>query len=184
MNLSFNDGLSVTLDQMLHAKELRVHRQKKYLIQYHLPIISLTLVIPGPIKNSSGTRYLFAEAMKIIKQYFDQKNIQKIIDEQVSMVCGLEAILVFHCDTDELKKHCIMIEESHPLGRLWDIDVIDPKTQISVSRSNFLQSPRQCLVCQNLAKACSRNQQHSLNEIINTISQRVNKYRQAIHTLN
>ncbi|WP_392559209.1 citrate lyase holo-[acyl-carrier protein] synthase [Orbus mooreae] len=180
MKLSFEDGVTITLEQMLVAKERRVQRQLQYLAQYQLPIISLTLVIPGAIKASSGTKYLFAEAMAMVERYFEQYNIQQVALYQDHAITGDEAIIVYNCEVVELKQHCITIEESHPLGRLWDIDVLDPTTQMSLSRNTFLHKPRQCLVCQNLAKVCGRSRQHSTDQIMQAIKHKVNIYQASL----
>lgn len=177
MNLRFDDGETISLEQMLNAKEQRVELQSQYLDKYHQPLISLTLVIPGAIKNSSGSRYLFDEAIMAIERYFKRYKIPQIAFNQELFATGPEAIMVFNGQASELKKHCLTIEECHPLGRLWDIDVIDPISKISVSRTVFSQQPRVCLICQNSAKECGRSRAHSIDEILLTISHRVNQYK-------
>lgn len=176
MNLSFEDGVTITLEQMLVAKEQRVQRQSQYLAQYQLPIISLTLVIPGAIKVSSGTKYLFAEAMAAIEQYFQFHHISRTVLYQANLITGGEAMIAFDCDPIVLKQHCIAIEEAHPLGRLWDIDVLNPITQVSISRRDFSHKPRRCLVCHQPAKVCGRSRQHSNDEIIHIIKQKIHCY--------
>jgi holo-ACP synthase len=164
MNLSFYDGQPITLPQMLEAKEQRVIRQRRAIEQYQLPLISLTLVIPGEIKKSSAADYLFKQALIAIRHYLEQQQIT-IVKQTTSMSdTGNEAIIVVDSFPSELKNHCVHIEEQHPLGRLWDIDVIDPITQQSLSRSTT--SPRLCVVCQQPAKNCSRSRRHSIDEVL------------------
>ena len=52
MLINFNDGLPVSLEQVLLAKEQRVQNQQVAITRYQSPIISLTLVIPGPVKKA------------------------------------------------------------------------------------------------------------------------------------
>ena len=41
----------VTLDELLAAKEARARRQQAWLTRYGQPVISLSLVTPGPVKD-------------------------------------------------------------------------------------------------------------------------------------
>ena len=175
--LRFDDGINITLEQMLLAKEKRVHHQQQLLAHYPYPLISLSLVIPGPIKKSSGTVFLFNEAVQAIYQMLNQHNISIIHEKLCESITGDEALLSIDYNVDMLKQLCIKIEERHFLGRLWDIDVIDPITQKSISRTKFAHYSRQCLVCQDDAKVCGRSKRHAISEILTAITNKVNDYR-------
>ena len=43
---------TVTLEQMLEARERRAQRQRELTAQFGLPLVSFTMNIPGPVKNS------------------------------------------------------------------------------------------------------------------------------------
>ena len=51
---------TVELSQMLDARERRGQRQQELLTQYHLPLVSFTMNIAGPVKNSPSIRRGFA----------------------------------------------------------------------------------------------------------------------------
>ncbi|WP_176700218.1 MULTISPECIES: citrate lyase holo-[acyl-carrier protein] synthase [unclassified Gilliamella] len=176
MLIKFDDGTPINLEQMLLAKEKRVENQKQAMICYKHPIISLSLVIPGAIKNSSGARYLFDEAIKTLHHCFLQNDIAIINEDHYHYITGSEAIIAIKCSANVLKKYCIDIENNHPLGRLWDIDVIDIVTQKSLSRSQFDNQPRQCLVCHKTAKLCGRAKRHSIDEIFTAIENKIEKF--------
>ena len=182
--LRFDDGINITLEQMLMAKENRVNNQQQVFAHYPYPLISLSLVIPGPIKKSSGTVFLFNEAVQAIHQMLNQHNISIIHEKLYESITGDEALLSIDYNVDMLKQLCIKIEERHFLGRLWDIDVIDPVTQKSISRSKFEHHSRQCLVCHDNAKICGRSKRHSINEILSAIANKVNDYRNNETSLN
>ena len=175
--LRFDDGINITLEQMLLAKEKRVHHQQQLFAHYPYPLISLSLVIPGPIKKSSCTVFLFNEAVQAIHQMLNQHNISIIHEKLYESITGDEALLSIDYNVDMLKQLCIKIEENHFLGRLWDIDVIDPITQKSISRTKFAHYSRQCLVCQDDAKVCGRSKRHAISEILTAITNKVNDYR-------
>lgn len=174
--MKFDDGQPINLEQMLLAKEKRVENQMIAINRYHYPVISLSLVIPGAIKNSSGSLFLFKEAITALHNCFIANAIALIDEQHYHYVTGSEAIISVPCSIDKLKQLCIDIEDNHPLGRLWDIDVIDPLSQRSVSRSKFNHRSRQCLVCQEAAKICSRAKKHSLEEIFLAIERRIKDY--------
>ena len=47
---------TVELAQMLAARDRRAERQRELLAQYHCPLVSFTLNIAGPVKNSPALR--------------------------------------------------------------------------------------------------------------------------------
>lgn len=176
MLIKFNDGQQIDLAQMLLAKEKRVENQKLMLTRHNYPLISLSIVIPGPIKDSSGANFLFKEAIKALHDCFAENTILVIDEQHYHSIAGAEAIMSVKCSANRLKQYCIDIEENHPLGRLWDIDVIDPITQQSLSRSEFKHHSRKCLICHDMAKVCSRARRHSLDEIFSTIEKKIGDY--------
>ena len=58
----------------------------------------------------------------------------------------------------------IELEDHHPLGRLWDLDVLAPE-QGQLSRQDLGFPARQCLVCDEPAHACARSRRHPLARI-------------------
>lgn len=61
----------------------------------------------------------------------------------------------------------VEFEETHPFGRLIDIDIVILKEGmvVPVSREAFNYAPRQCFICEQTAKVCARNRKHSLEEL-------------------
>lgn len=176
MLIDFNDGIPVSLEQVLLAKEQRVQNQQSVINQYQTPIISLTLVIPGPVKNSPAAKFLFKQAINTIHQMLMENNLPIVYEKHEQAVTGFEAIIAVDCIATHLKQLCIEIEHNHPLGRLWDIDIIDPITQMSIPRTGFELKPRKCLICGDNAKACGRGRRHSVTEIFNEMTKIINSY--------
>ena len=56
----------VELSQMLAARDRRVERQDALLRQYGLPLVSFTLNIAGPVKNSPDIRRLFSLGRELL----------------------------------------------------------------------------------------------------------------------
>ena len=69
---------------------------------------------------------------------------------------------------DELKRALVDLETVDPLGRLWDLDVTDPKLG-ALSRRGLGLPVRRCIVCDQPAHACARSRAHSLPELLGAI---------------
>ena len=64
---------TVSLVQMLDARERRVQHQQELLAQYHKPLICFTMNICGPIKDSPLIRRGFARGRQLLRQQFAGK---------------------------------------------------------------------------------------------------------------
>jgi holo-ACP synthase len=83
---------------------------------------------------------------------------------------GPEALVVVDAGSLELKQAMTRLEEENPLGRLWDLDVIDP-LRGAISRKSLGRPARRCLLCDEEAHACGRSRAHSLQELQNAIEE-------------
>ena len=72
-----------------------------------------------------------------------------------------------------VKRAAIALEQTHLLGRLWDIDVLTPQGEI-LSRQQFSLPPRACLICSRAAVLCAREQSHTLAELLAHMEARLN----------
>ena len=64
---------------------------------------------------------------------------------------------------NDLKDYTVSLEESHPLGRLVDIDVTLKGEAAPASRG----FPRRCFICDNPAFVCGRLKAHSQEDLLN-----------------
>ena len=174
-SLRLTDGHKITLTQMLSARDTRMQQQQRWLNQYKNTLISLTMVIPGDIKNSSGSRFLFETSLKQIHIGLQKANQKIIAQECFSSDAGLEALMAIESDAVSIKQLCMMIEQTHPLGRYWDIDVICPQQGI-LSRPQQNINQRKCFVCDNNAHLCTRSQAHTISELIAAIEEKINTF--------
>ena len=65
--------------------------------------------------------------------------------------------------------------QQHPLGRLFDLDVLHTDGR-SLSRREFDLPPRRCLICDDLAAVCGRSRRHSNEELQVRIRQILHTY--------
>ena len=90
---------------------------------------------------------------------------------------GYEAYLITPTPLLDAKLTATRIEDTHPLGRLFDIDIID-ENGVPVSRDRVGGQPRRCLVCEHEARFCMRKRWHTQDEIWAKINQMVADYEQ------
>jgi len=171
---------SVSLDDVLNAREQRVARQQAALAEFSKAVLSLTLVSPGPIKDSPQLRFVFAEAVAATDTLLADRQWKALAREYVTQASGPEAIVVVDCPAQSLKWALAELEDRHPLGRLWDMDVICPETRRGISRQSLLLAPRKCLVCGEAAHACSRSRAHSLKDLSWVIEEQIDAYRRSL----
>lgn len=155
----------VSLDALLAAKDRRALRQADWLKHYQQPVISLTLVTPGEMKDSIRYRNTMGVALQACDQLLWQHRWQ-VLDRQVLWLpTGPEAMWCVTHPAAEIKAHSAALEQTHPLGRLWDIDVICPQNG-PVGRQSLGGSQRRCLLCDEPAHACSRSRRHPQAQVI------------------
>lgn len=170
------DDKPVTLEQMLAARERRAARQQALLTHFSLPVVSLSVVMPGPVKANVQSQTILDAAIQSLDKLFNEEKWPIRSFEPVSGSTGPEALYVLDAEALAIKQALVVLEDSHPLGRLWDLDVICPKQGI-LSRRTLGHPPRRCLVCDAEAHACSRSQRHSLTELLDVIEEKVDAYR-------
>ena len=165
----------VSLEALLAAKESRAARQADWLTHYQQPIISLTLVTPGAVKNSLRYRNTMGVALQMCDQMLWQNGWQ-VLDRQVFWLpTGPEAMWCVAHQAPEIKAHCAALEQSHPLGRLWDLDVICPQAG-HVGRLSLGSHMRRCLICDEPAHACSRSRKHPLEQVVGCVEKMIDDW--------
>lgn len=100
---------------------------------------------------------------------------------ELDLETGYEAYLITPLPLLEAKRIAVTIEDTHPLGRLFDIDVINTDG-IPVARNDIGEKPRRCLVCEHEARYCMRMRWHTQEEIWAKINEMVDLYTKARQT--
>lgn len=147
----------ITLEQMLLARDRRASRQAALLSRYGRPVISFTMNIAGPVKDSPLIRYAFRSGLRQLEALPCAQLCREVIFEPT----GPEALLVYETqDARLLKAFCIRLESEGEAGRLFDLDVLDANGE-KISR----ETGRTCLVCGGPVSVCSRSRAHGLEAI-------------------
>ncbi|WP_316862451.1 citrate lyase holo-[acyl-carrier protein] synthase [uncultured Cohaesibacter sp.] len=163
-------GDPVTIDQMLLAKDRRVARRHKALSDFDQPTITLSVVMPGPIKDCPLSRTIATEARNALGTLFEEKNIRYRLLISEEPPTGPEALYSVQIEAKRLKHFVIELEENHALGRLWDLDIHRPDGT-AISRKDLGFPARKCLICNQNAHACARSRAHGLSDTIMVIEQ-------------
>ncbi|MGI5977576.1 MAG: citrate lyase holo-[acyl-carrier protein] synthase [Candidatus Limivicinus sp.] len=154
--------MEVNLQQMLEARENRASRQFSAVKQFGLPIVSFTMNIPGPVKDSPLIRRAFREGCRVLEYRLPENSLKH--REIVSARTGNEALYAVSMDALELKRLTTVIEDSHGLGRLFDMDVIDTRFE-KLERSRVNGAGRNCIVCGAPGADCASRRLHSVEEL-------------------
>lgn len=166
-------GTPVTLEEILEARSRRADRQKELLKSGGTCLISFSLNIAGEIKQFPLACAAFNEGLSEIRKRLADRQVLAV--ESTQAPTGSQAFFLLNAEVKKTKNDMAALEESHPLGRLFDIDVLGIDG-IPVSRSEFGLPPRTCLICGGNAKACARSRAHSIELILWRTAQLLNDY--------
>ena len=147
----------VTLQQILQAREDRALLQKRLLREHSCPLICFTMNIAGPVKTSALIQWGFQAGLESLLTALPVPTRH----HQVRFTpTGCEGYISVPLPAIELKQLCTEIEEATPLGRLFDMDVIDvdsKKLQRTVERA--------CLICGKPGRTCAARRLHPAKEL-------------------
>ncbi len=171
----------ITLEQMLDARERRAERQREYLSrpQPGTPagaparaLISFTLNLPGERKAYPLAVRAFHEGGRSLDARLPRNRLSVVLREEFLLPTGPEGYWLLQADApdtgaawlDRVKALTLAIEESHPLGRLWDLDVIPP-TGRPLKGEERGRAERPCLICGKPVWECARSRAHAAEEL-------------------
>jgi holo-ACP synthase len=165
----------VGLEQMLAARERRAARQAAALARFDRPIVYITVVMPGPVKDGPLPRRVLSEAMREMDGVCSATDWHVLFREVSWLDTGPEAMYVIDAHASILKSATVNLEDGHALGRLWDLDVIAPGHSV-LSRKHLGFQARCCLVCERPAFECGRSRRHLVKDLLNTMHAIVNEH--------
>ena len=166
----------VTLNELLASRDSRHAMQQKLLAEHSgKTLVCLTVVMPGSVKRNHQSLVVAHAAVeqRIGSYELGVRNDERLIERDLET--GYEAYLITPLPLLEAKRIAVQIEDTHPLGRLFDIDIID-KDVVPVSRDRVGSRPRRCLVCDREARYCMRMRWHTQEEIWERINAMVDEY--------
>lgn len=168
-----NPSVVTSLAEVLQSRDLRVARQSSLLVRWGQPVICLTLVSPGPVKDSALRRRLMDRAEAVLSEKL-AAGCHGILERfRIDSTTGAELFMAVDCNPYDLKRIAMSIEEEEPWGRLIDADVLRGFASLagetipeSLRREDLGEPPRRCLLCGNAAAVCMACRRHGLAEIM------------------
>lgn len=154
---------NVNMLELLKAREERAARQSRFLSSYKGALLSYSMNIPGPVKDSPLIRLAFHEGRRRLLV-----RLRPAAEELSFDAAGPALLWAVDMDAAELKAISEEIEERDQLGRLFDMDVLDPAGE-KLSRS----TPRKCLLCGEDARLCARSRRHGLDAVTGETERRL-----------
>ena len=146
-------GAAAALSEVLRAREDRAERQRELLGRFRRPLVSFTMNIPGPVKDTPLIRFAFRAGLCRLREALGAP----VYEETVLRNTGCEALLIYDAPAAEMKDICVAIEEEGAIGRLYDMDVLDTD-----GRKLSRERARTCLICGGPAGPCARSRAHGL----------------------
>ena len=156
----------ITLHELLASRDARHATQQKLLAEHSgKTLVCLTVVMPGSVKRNHQSLCAAHAAVEAMREAFHLNDMSDAEREAVLTERDLNT----------------GYEAYHPLGRLFDIDVINTDG-IPVARNDIGEKPRRCLVCEHEARYCMRMRWHTQEEIWAKINEMVDLYTKARQT--
>ncbi|HWR40185.1 MAG TPA: citrate lyase holo-[acyl-carrier protein] synthase [Patescibacteria group bacterium] len=151
----------LTLEDVLAAKEARQARQCLFRQRYEKTLVSLTINMPGPVKDGALVRRLAAQAATDVNRC-----LTVVAEERAYLPTGPEILLAVEQDGPATKTVAMELEEAVPFARLLDLDVFDREGRQLSRRDLPGSGERGCLVCGGPALICMRERRHTAAAVV------------------
>ena len=116
-------GPAVSMQQILLRREQRVLEQRAMLEEAGCSsLVSFTLNIPGPVKQSPALQMVFDAGKKQLSLLLAGHILKKRV---TCADTGSELLLALDLAPETVKSRLVQLENSHPIGRLFDMDVLN-----------------------------------------------------------
>ena len=159
-------GPAVTLDELLKARDTRAALQRQLLDEHGGTLVCLTVNMPGPVKRCALADRLFSVGVREVPKALPGAAFSRTRQTPA----GCEGYWCVPLRPEAVKRAMCRLENEHPLGRLWDIDVLGPDGR-ALSRRSLGMPARTCLLCGRPAAVCARAGAHPLPKLLDAMQQ-------------
>ena len=170
------DEFNQVRNSLLKAREERAFIERDIILHSGKPLVCMSIVSPGPIKDSICHRTALLLALNQLELSFAEKKMP--IKERYARIsaAGPEVFLSILGEPSHIKHICIETESRLSWGRLLDLDVymLEKKPEgtevVNIIRPLHREElgfpPRSCLVCGKPAFQCMTERKHTLGELL------------------
>jgi holo-ACP synthase len=156
-------------DKILAGREERYLLGKNLLEAYRVPLLVATVNFPGPEKVHPTAWFVFQEMADSLR-YLHLEHKVSGVNEAGPYLMG-----TITGDILKAKEKTAAIEDQHPLGRIFDLDLVAYPYR-RVGRQDLGLARRKCLLCLNPAIQCMRGGKHPLPELLQKIEKLIGEY--------
>ena len=154
------NGIEVTVEDMMQAREARFAMQRTLLARYEGAVLAcLTMNVAGPVKTTPAIERAFEWGMAQIRAVLSGHAV--LFSASIRERTGPEAVFAVRADAAEIKRRLCALEDGCAMGRLLDIDVIAENGE-KIARTQLGLPPRKCLLCGQDAPVCARSRAHTV----------------------
>ena len=158
--------MEASLSEILEARERRAQKQQALLERYEKPLVCFTMNIPGPTKQHRDIAAAFAVGDRLLRNLLQK---HPVLHREIHFEnTGCEGYYIVDIPAGDLKRIAINIEDTEPIGRLFDMDVLAADGK-KLSREEFDLPRRKCLLCQQNAAICARSRAHGLDQLLQKV---------------
>jgi holo-ACP synthase len=162
-------------NEILNARENRWNTRLMLIEKFSLPVISITMNIPGCQKVRDDYIRVYNTVVEHFTGILESNGFVMKYKEHRVGADGQETFIVVEEDAYKLKELSIQAEEKHPLGRLVDIDILDWNKN-NISRKDLGIAERKCIVCGEAVHPCIVGRRHSVDEVLTSIDKIIRNY--------
>lgn len=160
----------ISLAELLDAKEKRSKTQRRLLKTFGKTLVCLLVNYVGEVKADKNTKIIFEEGFSAIKNL-----IEPIYVAQNFFATGEEGFFVTDLDAKKAKRLLCDLEQTHILGRLFDVDVFDADG-VQIGREELGLPPRKCFVCERVARECYVARRHDKAQLKEFTEQKIAQF--------
>lgn len=165
--------MPVSLPQLLAARDARAALERDLIARHaDCTLVVLTVVVPGAEKRTEASLLVARAACAALDKLLAAHCRHRL---ERDLATGFEAYWLVDLPQEEAKRLTVELEDTHPLGRLFDADIILPEGR-PLSRTELGAPPRRCLLCDREARFCMRNGSHTREELHAKIAQMIADY--------
>ena len=159
--------MPVTLELLLESRDRRRDRQTEIIGRHPgKTLVCLTVVLPGSVKRDARSLKVAEAGVAAVREV-----LHPVWEDILDLETGFEGYFIVDGTLEDVKLACCLIEDSHPYGRLMDIDVLEAAEggAVPFGRERIGLPERRCLLCDRPARECMRAHTHTFGEIVQTI---------------
>ena len=165
--------MPVSLPQLLAARDARAALERDLIARHaDCTLVVLTVVVPGAEKRTEASLLVARAACAALDKLLAAHCRHRL---ERDLATGFEAYWLVDLPQEEAKRLTVELEDTHPLGRLFDADIILPEGR-PLSRTELGAPPRRCLLCGRQAQDCARSRRHSVKELTEHIQAMLLEY--------